>query len=41
VTQPVERRRQSWRDFRLAYPGIVTVMFVALVSMVAIDGWLV
>lgn len=41
LTQPVERRRQSWREFRLAYPGIVTVLFVALVSMVAIDGWLV
>ena len=41
MTQPVERRRQSWREFRLAYPGIITVLFVALVSMVAIDGWLV
>jgi hypothetical protein len=41
VTQPVERRRQSWREFRLAYPGIITVLFVVLVSMVAIDGWLV
>ena len=41
MTPPVERRRQSWREFRLAYPGIITVLFVALVSMVAIDGWLV
>jgi hypothetical protein len=41
VTEQVERRRQSWREFRLAYPGIITVLFVALVSMVAIDGWLV
>jgi hypothetical protein len=41
ANQPVERRRQSWREFRLAYPGIITVLFVALVSMVAIDGWLV
>jgi hypothetical protein len=41
VTEQVERRRQSWREFRLAYPGIVTVLFVVLVSMVAIDGWLV
>jgi len=41
VTQPVERRRQSWREFRLAYPGIVSVLLVVLVSMVAIDGWLV
>jgi hypothetical protein len=39
--QPVERRRQSWREFRLAYPGIITVLFVALVSMVAISFWLV
>ncbi|HTK50846.1 MAG TPA: hypothetical protein VL308_03095 [Gemmatimonadaceae bacterium] len=41
MTEQVERRRQSWREFRLAYPGIITVLFVALVSMVAIDGWLV
>jgi len=41
VTQPVERRRQSWREFRLAYPGIVSVLLVVLVSMIAIDGWLV
>jgi len=38
ANQPVERRRQSWREFRLAYPGIITVLFVALVSMVAITG---
>jgi hypothetical protein len=38
---PVERRRQSWREFRLAYPGIISVLLVALVSMLAIDGWLV
>ena len=38
---PVERRRQSWREFRLAYPGIISVLLVLLVSMVAIDGWLV
>jgi hypothetical protein len=40
-TPPVERRRQSWREFRLAYPGIITVLLVVLVSMLAIDGWLV
>ena len=41
MTQPpVERRRKSWREFRLAYPGIISVLFVLLVSMVAIDGWL-
>ena len=38
---PVERRRQSWREFRLAYPGIIAVLLVVLVSMLAIDGWLV
>lgn len=42
MTQPpVERRRQSWREFRLAYPGIISVLFVVLVSMIAIDGWLI
>ena len=42
MTQPpVERRRKSWREFRLAYPGIISVLFVLLVSMLAIDGWLV
>ncbi|HUQ83359.1 MAG TPA: hypothetical protein VM076_19550 [Gemmatimonadaceae bacterium] len=38
---PVERRRSSWREFRHAYPGIVSVLFVVLVSMLAVDGWLV
>ena len=38
---PVERRRQSWREFRLAYPGIISVLLMVLVSMIAIDGWLV
>ena len=38
---PVERRRQSWREFRLAYPGIISVLFVVLLSMIAIDGWLI
>ena len=38
---PEERRRQSWREFRLAYPGIISVLLVVLVSMLAIDGWLV
>ena len=37
---PVDRRRQSWREFRLAYPGIISVLLVVLVSMIAIDGWL-
>ena len=38
---PVERRRQSWREFRLAYPGIISVLLVLLMSMLAIDGWLI
>src|SRR6185436_2320259 len=29
-----DRRRGTWRDFRRAYPG------VALVTMLAVDGWL-
>jgi hypothetical protein len=41
VTPPVERRRQSWREFRLAYPGIISVLLVLLMSMLAIDGWLI
>jgi hypothetical protein len=40
VKPPVDRRRQSWREFRLAYPGIISVLLVVLVSMIAIDGWL-
>lgn len=38
---PVERRRQSWKEFRQAYPAIVSVLFVLLVGMLAIDGWLI
>jgi len=41
VKPPVERRRQSWREFRLAYPGIISVLLVLLMSMLAIDGWLI
>ncbi len=41
MTPPVERRRQSWREFRLAYPGIISVLLVLLMSMLAIDGWLI
>ena len=41
MTSPVERRRPSWREFRLAYPGVVSVLLVVLVSMIAIDAWLV
>jgi len=41
VTPPVERRRPSWREFRLAYPGVVSVLLVVLVAMLAIDAWLI
>ena len=35
-----DRRRGKWRDFRRAYPGFVFVLGIALVAMVAVDGWL-
>lgn len=41
MTPPVERRRPSWREFRLAYPGVVSVLLVVLVAMLAIDAWLI
>jgi hypothetical protein len=37
----VERRRVGWRDFRHAYPGILTTMGLALALLLAIDGWLI
>lgn len=40
ATPPQERRRLGWREFRHAYPGIISVLLVVLVSMLAIDGWL-
>ena len=40
-TPAVERRRAGWRDFRHAYPGILTTMGLALALLLAIDGWLV
>lgn len=36
-----DRRRGSWHDFRRAYPGFVFVLGIALVTMIAVDGWLV
>jgi hypothetical protein len=36
-----DRRRGTWRDFRRAYPGFVFVLGLALVAMIAVDGWLV
>jgi hypothetical protein len=41
VTLPPERRRSSWREFRRAYPGVVSVLFAVLVSLLAVDAWLV
>jgi hypothetical protein len=35
-----DRRRGTWRDFRRAYPGFVFVLGLALVAMIAVDGWL-
>ena len=36
-----DRRRGTWSDFRLAYPGFVFVLGLGLVAMLAVDGWLV
>jgi hypothetical protein len=36
-----DRRRGRWRDFRRAYPGFVFVLGLALVTMIAVDVWLV
>lgn len=35
-----DRRRPTWREFRLAYPGILATMGIALLLVLAIDGWL-
>lgn len=36
-----DRRRDTWRDFRRAYPGFVFVLGLGLAAMVALDGWLI
>lgn len=36
-----DRRRPRWREFRLAYPGIITTIIVALAIMLVADGWLI
>ncbi|MEP6991820.1 MAG: hypothetical protein ABJA80_12890 [bacterium] len=36
-----DRRRTGWREFRHSYPGIVATMAIAVVFLLAIDGWLV
>src|SRR5687767_3930022 len=43
VEPPVrtERRRDGWKEFRHAYPGILATMTVALIAFLAFDGWLI
>jgi hypothetical protein len=36
----VERRRSGWSEFRHHYPGLLATMTVALVVLLAIDGWI-
>ena len=38
---PPERRRPGWREFRAAYPGVISVLLAVLVAMLAIDAWLI
>jgi hypothetical protein len=35
-----ERRRTGWREFRTAYPGLITGLWLALVALGVADGWL-
>jgi len=36
-----DRRRGNWRDFRQAYPGFVFTLILALLAILALDGFLV
>lgn len=36
-----DRRRGRWRDFRLAYPGFVFTLILALLAILTLDGFLV
>jgi hypothetical protein len=36
-----DRRRATWRDFRLAYPGFVFTLIVALLLILTLDAFLV
>ena len=36
-----DRRRVGWRDFRRAYPGFVFTLILALIMILALDGYLV
>jgi len=41
VTSVGERRRPGWAEFRRSYPGLIATMAVALVTLLAIDGWII
>lgn len=36
-----DRRRESWRDFRRAYPGFVFTLIIALLAMLSLDAYLI
>jgi hypothetical protein len=38
---PRERRNPRWREFRLAYPGLVASLWLALLVLIALDVWLI
>ena len=38
---PTDRRRSRWQEFRAAYPGVLTVMWIVLLVLIASDIWLV
>lgn len=40
IPPQAERRRPAWREFRRAYPGVLATMCLALLVLVAMDGWL-
>ena len=35
-----DRRRPGWKDFRRAYPGLIAGMWVSLVVLLAVDGFM-
>ena len=39
--EPRERRRDTWQEFRRAYPGILAVGMVAVLLFVGLDLWMV
>src|SRR5687767_5647723 len=38
--EPRERRRDSWSEFRRAYPGILAVGLVAVLLFLGLDFWM-